>query len=247
MKNNLQVFNNEEFGQVRTIEESGKVYFCGKDIATALGYQDTAKAIKTHCKKDGWAKCPVIDRLGRKQEVRFIDEGNVYRLITHSKLETAERFESWVFDEVLPTLRKTGSYSLTNYKEEVLTIRKKNAETREKYANIKSADRLMKMAEYADKTYKMVLLANATKLLTGEYLLPLPKVDEKLYEAKEIGQMLGISANKVGRLANKYGLKTKEYGEFVWNKVPNMDKQVQSFMYRITVVNALRNFLAEVA
>lgn len=109
-ENNIKIFTNDNFGTVRTIQKDDKVLFCGADVAKALGYADTSKAIKSHCKKDGWVIYPVIDKLGRTQQARFIDEGNTYRLITHSKLPTAEKFESWVFDEVLPTIRKTGGY-----------------------------------------------------------------------------------------------------------------------------------------
>ena len=108
--NNLQIFSNAKFGEIRTIEENGTVLFCGSDIAKALGYADTAKAIKLHCKEDGWAICPVIDSMGREQQAKFINEGNVYRLIAHSKLPAAEQFERWVFDEVLPTIRRNGAY-----------------------------------------------------------------------------------------------------------------------------------------
>jgi prophage antirepressor-like protein len=118
--NELQIFENNEFGQVRTVEENGKVLFCGSDVAKALGYADTPKAIKTHCKSDGWVICPVIDSLGREQQAKFVDEGNVYRLITHSKLPSAEKFESWVFDEVLPTIRKHGAYMTENTMEQVI-------------------------------------------------------------------------------------------------------------------------------
>ncbi len=90
-KNEIQIFN-EVFGEIRTIEENGKVLFCATDVARALGYSDTAKAIKTHCREDGWAIYPVIDSMGREQQAKFINEGNVYRLITHSKLPSAEKF-----------------------------------------------------------------------------------------------------------------------------------------------------------
>ena len=109
--NEIKIFKNADFGTIRTTTgESGKALFCGTDVAKALGYADTAKAIKAHCKEDGWAIYPVIDSIGRTQQAKFITEGNVYRLITHSKLPSAERFESWVFDEVLPTIRKHGAY-----------------------------------------------------------------------------------------------------------------------------------------
>ena len=118
--NDLKIFENEQFGSIRTIEKDSKIYFCGSDVAKALGYSDTAKAIKLHCKEDGWAFYPVIDSLGREQQARFINEGNVYRLITHSKLPAAEQFEHWVFDEVLPSIRKHGAYMTTETLEKAL-------------------------------------------------------------------------------------------------------------------------------
>ena len=117
----ILTFNNSEFGEIRTVQEDDKVLFCGADIAKALGYADTAKAIKLHCKEDGWAICPVIDSMGREQQAKFITEGNVYRLIAHSKLPGAERFERWVFDEVLPSIRKNGAYMTDDVLEQALT------------------------------------------------------------------------------------------------------------------------------
>ena len=108
--NQMEIFKNPEFGSIRVIEENGKYLFCGVDVANALGYKDSAKALKTHCTADGWAFYPLIDTMGRTQNTRFISEGNLYRLIVHSKLPSAERFERWVFDEVLPTIRKHGAY-----------------------------------------------------------------------------------------------------------------------------------------
>lgn len=105
--NNLQVFRNEQFGEVRTIEEGGKILFCGSDCAKALGYTNPSKALGDHCK--GVTKRYTLTA-GGKQAVSFIPEGDLYRLITHSKLPAAEKFESWVFDEVLPSIRKHGGY-----------------------------------------------------------------------------------------------------------------------------------------
>lgn len=103
----LMVFNNTNFGSIRTVELNGKIYFCGKDVAGALGYKETSKAIREHCK--GVSKIDIPTK-GGIQETSFIPEGDVYRLITSSKLPTAEKFESWVFDEVLPSIRKNGGY-----------------------------------------------------------------------------------------------------------------------------------------
>ena len=112
-ENEIQVFMNEVFGEIRILEQNdGKVLFCGKDVALALKYSNTNEAITRHCKEDGVVKRDLIDSLGRTQEASFITEGNLYRLITHSRRPDAEKFERWVFDDVLPSIRKHGSYSV---------------------------------------------------------------------------------------------------------------------------------------
>ena len=105
--NAIKIYENKDFGEIRTIEENGKVLFCGSDVAKALGYAIPTKAVNTHCK--GVSKMEVPTN-GGVQSLLFITEGDMYRLIAHSKLESAERFESWVFDEVLPSIRKHGAY-----------------------------------------------------------------------------------------------------------------------------------------
>lgn len=108
MSNEIQIFNNPKFGNVRMIEENGNVLFCGNDVASALGYKSPKDAISTHCR--GAVKRRLTDALGREQETVFIPEGDIYRLAARSKLPGADEFESWIFDEVLPSIRKTGGY-----------------------------------------------------------------------------------------------------------------------------------------
>ena len=103
----IQVFNNIEFGEIRTAEIEGKPYFMATDIAKALGYSRPNDAISAHCRATVKHSTPIS---GKMQEVNFIPEGDVYRLIARSKLPQAEKFEKWVFDEVLPSIRKTGGY-----------------------------------------------------------------------------------------------------------------------------------------
>ena len=103
----LQIFKNPEFGEIRTLEENGKILFCAADIAKALGYANPNKAVNDHCRAITKRSTPIC---GKMQGINFIPEGDVYRLITHSKLSAAEKFEKWVFDEVLPTIHKHGAY-----------------------------------------------------------------------------------------------------------------------------------------
>lgn len=112
----IQVFNNEQFGSLRTYEEDGQILFCGKDVAKSLGYKNPNKAIGDHCR--GITKrYPIQDSLGRNQEAVFISEPDLYRLIVHSKLPTAEKFERWVFEEVLPSIHRTGGYMIAKQDE----------------------------------------------------------------------------------------------------------------------------------
>lgn len=104
----IQIFNNEEFGQVRTLDINNKPYFVANDVAKALGYVECAKAIRTHCKGVSEMDIPTN---GGIQVMKVIPEGDIYRLIMKSQLPAAEKFESWVMDEVLPTIRKHGMYA----------------------------------------------------------------------------------------------------------------------------------------
>lgn len=97
---------------VRTVQIKDKTYFVGKDAAEALGYADATTAIRSHC-RGVQVLHPIPDSLGRLQDHRVIDEPDLMRLVVNSTLAGAERFERWVFEDVLPSIRKTGSYSMT--------------------------------------------------------------------------------------------------------------------------------------
>lgn len=103
----LHIFNNSDFGQIRTVTKEDKTYFVGNDVAKALGYTETAKAIRTHCKGVSEMDIPTN---GGIQKVKVITEGDIYRLVIKSQLPKAEEFESWIFDNVLPSIRKSGGY-----------------------------------------------------------------------------------------------------------------------------------------
>ena len=107
MDNKIEVFKNEQFGEVRTILDGETLLFCGSDVARALGYARPNEAVARHAK--GTLKQRILTN-GGEQEMLFITEGDVYRLIVRSKLPAAERFERWLFDEVVPMIRKTGCY-----------------------------------------------------------------------------------------------------------------------------------------
>jgi prophage antirepressor-like protein len=236
---NLTVFKNEQFGEVRTIEENGKILFCGSDCARALGYAKPNDAVQRHCR----ATVKRGSRIsGKVQEINFITEGDLYRLITHSKLPSAEKFESWVFDEVLPSIRKTGSYvtTLKQVQNERIHIMEMNARSRmaQMYLKLANVDTL-------SETYKTVLVSKASEVLAGEPILPLPlSKNSKVYSAREIGNIFGISANRVGRIANQYSLKTSEYGEYRRDKSQYSTKEVDVWVYFESVLSEFRRILA---
>lgn len=109
--NGLQIFNNEEFGEIRTITKDNEPMFCLADVCKALELEQVSR-VKSRLKADGVTTSKVTDRLGREQEATFINESNLYKTIFQSRKESAERFTDWVTGEVLPSIRKAGSYSM---------------------------------------------------------------------------------------------------------------------------------------
>lgn len=119
--NNLKIFSNEEFGQVRTVMLNDEVWFVGKDVAAILGCSNTRKALTDHVDKEdkGVTKC---DTPGGIQLLTIINESGLYSLILSSKMPNARKFKHWVTSEVLPALRKTGHYEMENYSPEMQAI-----------------------------------------------------------------------------------------------------------------------------
>lgn len=118
----IKIFNSEEFGDIRTVTIDKEPWFVGKDVATALGYAKPLNALSTHVEKDDSLKQGITDSLGREQETIFINESGLYALIFGSKLDSAKRFKRWVTSEVLPAIRKTGSYQKPLTPQEMLRI-----------------------------------------------------------------------------------------------------------------------------
>jgi prophage antirepressor-like protein len=119
---NLTVFNNEEFGEIRTVEINEDVWFVGKDVAQALGYERPTKAILDHVDSDDKDEVPIQDTIGRMQNTTVINESGIYALVFSSKLESAKKFKHWITSEVLPQIRKTGSYGVAKTPTEMLVL-----------------------------------------------------------------------------------------------------------------------------
>lgn len=236
--NEIQIFNNPEFGEIRTLETTdGKALFCGKDVAAALGYTNPRKALADHCK--GVTKCDTLTN-GGKQELSFIPESDVYRLTFGSKLPTAEKFTDWVTEVVLPSIRKTGNYTAKPVDE----LKAKRLEIMERNATARQAKVMLEFAKMGLSQASIELLANgATMLMTGQKLLPEPVVEET-FSAKEVGSMLGVSANMIGRIANANGIKCDAYGVRVLDTAKN-GKQIPVFRYNREGVEKLRELIGE--
>ena len=238
--NNLTVFENPEFGAIRTVELDGEPWLVGKDVAEALGYTNPQKAIRDHVDEEDRTVNDSFTVNGTP--ITLINESGLYSLVLSSKLPTARKFRRWVTSEVLPSIRKTGGYTakpMTSYQQMM-------AEKWERDHALQKARIYIGMAKrYKGTNWEQVLNAYATKSLSGQFLVPLPAAGERLLSAEEIGAKLGISANMVGRLTNQHHLKTEQYGEWFHDKARYSDKQVPSFRYKECVVDKLREILAE--
>lgn len=135
--NDLQIFNSEEFGEIRTVTIDNEPWFVGKDVAIILGYAKPLNAIATHVDEDDSLKQGLTDSLGRIQETILINESGLYALIFGSKLESAKRFKRWVTSEVLPSIRKTGHYGKPmSIPEQIQLLAKGNVELSEKIEQV---------------------------------------------------------------------------------------------------------------
>ena len=236
MNNELQIFNNSDFGNIRVVENSGEPWFVGKDVAEVLGYTNPSKALADHVDADDKLNNETLLSLGQRGGW-LINESGLYSLILSSKLPTAKKFKRWVTSEVLPTIRKTGSYKTPKQSSDRDKAMLKNAQAR-------SAKLWLEIAKNTGiQTYKDVCNAYAAKELAGEDVLPLPKVQEKSYSATDIGKMLGVSKAKIGALANKNNMKCDEYGSWFHDKSPYSGKEVEAFRYNSKAIEKFRSLL----
>lgn len=174
MEAKVTVFNNEEFGDVRTVVIDGEPWFVGKDVASALGYAKPLNALYTHVEKDDSLKQGITDSLGRNQETILINESGVYSLIFGSKLESAIKFKNWVTKEVLPCIRKNGIYATDNVIDNILNnpdfgIELLTKLKEERAARIE-AEKTNAILMHVNKTYTMTEIAKEIGLKSANEL-----------------------------------------------------------------------------
>ena len=234
--NELQVFSYNS-SEVRTVMRDGEPWFVLKDVCRVLEISDH-KVVIRRLDKDEVCQIPLTDSMGRKQKTWLINESGLYSVILRSDKPEAKPFRKWVTSEVLPTIRKTGRYGVDGTKAALAEAKLNNSRARVASAWMKISK------ENPVSSYKQVCAHYASAALAGREVLPLPDTGERTYTAAEVGAMLGgISANKVGRVANQNGLKTPEYGTEVWDKSPHSAKQVPTWRYNDKAVEALRQLL----
>ncbi|HFL3656423.1 TPA: toxin Bro [Clostridioides difficile] len=252
MKELSNVTTNEELGvKVRTIKyEDGSIGINAEDTAVGFGWCKVENKNGKEYKSIRWERmnefCTEFGFDHKWAKDDYIPESLFYMLGMKAKNETAVKFQTWLAVDVLPSIRKTGTYSSNKPKDskDESEIKYMNAQARLKNARAREAKIYLELADKVDiKEYKQIMYSKTIELLSGETLIPLPKIERKTYSATDIGKMLGISANKVGGLANAYNLKTDEYGIKVWDKAKYSDKQVPNFRYYENVIPVLEKAL----
>ena len=180
------IVNSEEFGRVRVIYEDARILFCGNDVAKALGYSNAPDALSRHCRCIVKRDTPHPQSSGKTIDMSFIPEGDIYRLIAHSKLPAADKFEQWVFDEVLPTIRKTGGYVNNDdlfvdtylpmadentknlFRLQLKTIRQLNGIISDQNKTIEDQKPLVEFAEAVSNTKDCIDVGQMAKILRDE-------------------------------------------------------------------------------
>jgi prophage antirepressor-like protein len=252
-----------KLGDVDCFENDNTIWFKLADIGRLLELSDSSVRKMKH---DKWFDDDEIIVWNPLQKVTgsirdgvsetYVSESALYRILNRSNSPKARPFERWVTKVVIPSIRKTGKYEEPVKKVE-LTEWEKNIKSRESMARLKEAEaealrmRLSAAHMYTalaekykdNKTYEQILDSHATYELSGEYVLPLPKLEEPNYSATEVGKMLGISANKVGSIANSLNMKMKEFGQWYVSKSLHSNTEVNTFRYNQKGIQKIKEYL----
>lgn len=212
--NQLKIFENSEFGSIRTLEVEGEPYFVGKDVARNLGYQNGSRDINRHVDEEDRCKAMVFDGTQNKETI-VINESGLYSLILSSKLPTAKKFKHWVTSEVLPTIRKTGGYVaddekfigtyLPNADEATRLMFKANLEA------IRNLNNKVGLLETENAQHKQII---------GE-LKPRADYTDKILNNKslvtitQIAKDYGMSGKKMNTLLHNLGVQYKQSGQWL--------------------------------
>lgn len=228
--------------QVRVVtDDNGEPWFNAKDVCAVLEFGNYRQAIETHVDQEDVQPMDTLTA-GGKQTANHINESGLFALILGSRKPEAKRFKKWVTSEVLPSIRKTGGYRAKPAPAPNVGLSQlRQAKALELVVNM--AERLSARFPNLSNVSEQALFASVINPVVGREIIPLPVV-AKTYTATQIGEMLGVSANQIGRWANANGLKTDEFGRTVLGKAAHSNKQVEEFHYYEAGVQRLREIQA---
>ena len=226
--NELKIFENPQFGSIRTVEVNGEPWFVGKDVAEVLGYIKPLNALATHVDADDSLKQGLTDSIGRMQETIIINESGLYSLILSSKLPTAKAFKRWVTSEVLPAIRKTGGYIPT-------TPQMSEQEIMAKAVQISIAT----IAQQKD-----VILALESRNAMQEQIIHemQPKADytdmilqsKSVVNINQIAKDYGMTAQEMNKILHEIGIQYKQGGQWLLYKKYHSNGYTHSETFNIT-------------
>lgn len=227
----LQIFSNSEFGEIRTITKDDEPMFCLADVCKALELEQVSR-VKARLKTDGVTTSKVTDRLGREQEATFINESNLYKTIFQSRKESAERFTDWVTGEVLPSIRKTGSYQKQLSSQEMMRIQLGMLD--DVSDRVSKLENTMNIDYGQQKVLNDLVSARVIKILGGKESNAYKEISKKVFA--EINHDYKDYFN-VNSRANTPRLKNEQAVEYVKNWMPSTNT-----MMLIKDCNAQMNF-----
>jgi len=244
--NNLKIIQSEQFGDLECDifqNDEADFFMTANQLCDCLG--ETRSTFDVRISRNEYLKneqFSVSYKMqgtdGKQYNTRLFNEDGIYEITMLSNSDKAREFRAWI-RQILKALRKKEYklVSISEYQHLVAASRLLNAQ-------IRKARELMRLADlYRGTEYAQILDSYATEALAGAHILPLPTVKGRTYSAKEVGHELGISANKVGIIANRHNLKTDDYGVWVHDKSPHSNKQVQNFHYYTEAIPVIRKLI----
>ena len=236
------VFTSEEFGKVRTLFQNNEILFVASDVCKVLGIKNSRDAVN-RLDNDERADVGLTDG-SQKRYYNVVTEAGLYNLVLASRKPEAKNFKRWITHDVIPQIRKTGQYAAKGRKPLPDEVQQKRAEAMLLNARTRQSKAWMAIS---DKTtvpeYKRICQQKAAEALAGTPVLPLEEVKERTYSAADIGKVYGVSAMKIGQLANKHNLKTPQYGKYFYSKSEHSCKEVETFRYYQSAISKFGDLL----
>lgn len=238
----ILVFKSKEFGQVRTLFQNNEILFVAADVCKALEISNPRQAV-SRLDKDERNTVILNDGIGNPNK-NAVTEAGLYNLVLASRKPEAKGFKRWITHDVIPQIRKTGQYRTKGKQPLPEEVQQKRAEAMLLNARTRQSKAWMAIS---DKTtvpeYKRICQQKAAEALAGKPVLPLEEVKERTYSAADIGKVYGVSAMKIGQLANKHNLKTPQYGKYFYSKSEHSCKEVETFRYYQSAISRFDELL----